>query len=429
MDSKVLTVSEFNNLIKKNLESIDYFKSINVTGELSNLTFNKTGHIYFSIKDQGASISCMIWKDKAHILKAVNPKEGMKLTVSGRLTYYVPSGKTNFEVVDVKLDGLGYLHILYNERKNELEKSGWFDESIKKTIPRFPKNIGIVTASTGAAVQDLIKTITRRFPQVNIFIFPTLVQGEQAQFDIADKINQANNFKTPIDTLIVGRGGGSYEDLWSFNEMVVLEAIRKSDIPIISAIGHEPDITLADYVSDLRAATPTAAGEIATPSIEELRRHLEMLKNDLTKSVIKVHNDFKKELRDLYLFFFKNSKKLVQKSESDYQNLVNNLRQIINAKIFGIQNYLENVEEKQIQKINSIVEMRNFNLKHFSEKINLLSPLKPLENGFALIRDQDNKIIKNIKNMKNQEKINVEMIDGRVTIKTKNNIEENLNGK
>ncbi|WP_338973084.1 exodeoxyribonuclease VII large subunit [Spiroplasma endosymbiont of Panorpa germanica] len=412
MEEKTFSVTQLNSFIKKNLESNEYLKNINVTGELSNLTFNKSGHIYFSIKDEGAAISCMIWKDKSNIFKSLDPKDGMKLTVTGRVTYYVPGGKTNFEVVDVKLDGLGKLHLIFNERKNQLENLGWFDKSIKKQIPRFPKNLGIITASTGAAVQDLIRAVSRRFPQVNIFVFPALVQGEQAQFDIAQKIKQANSFSTKLDTLIIGRGGGSYEDLWTFNEMPVLEAIRESKIPTISAVGHEPDFTLSDYVADMRAATPTAAGEVATPSIDELRRAFISFESQITKSIIKKHNDFKRELQMYYNLIKKTFKNKVINSENNFNLISNNLIQVVNSKIKNIDDFLNNALTKQKSMILKKIEISEINLSHFNEKILLLNPLKPLDNGFAIIRDFNNNLIKNTTSLKNNKSISIEMKDG-----------------
>ncbi|AXK51173.1 exodeoxyribonuclease VII large subunit [Spiroplasma alleghenense] len=418
MEEKALSVTELNNFIKRNLESNEYLKNINVTGELSNLTFNKSGHIYFSIKDEGSAISCMIWKDKSILLKSLNPKEGMNLTVTGRVTYYVPNGKTNFEVVDIKLDGFGQLHLLYNERKIQLENLGWFDKSIKKTVPNFPKNIGIVTASTGAAVQDLIKTISRRYPQANVYVFPTLVQGEQAQFDIANKIKQANNFEKKLDVLIVGRGGGSYEDLWSFNEMPVLEAIRDSIIPTISAVGHEPDFTLSDYVADLRAATPTAAAEIATPSIEELKRALENYEAQISKGIIKKHNDFKKELRNYYQNSIKSFKNKFLNFDREFHLISKNLIQIINSKIKSIDDFLDNSLNQQYFKIKNKIEWNEVNLNHFNDKIKLLNPLKPLEKGFAIVRNKDNQILRSINEISAEKIVSIEMRDGIINTKT-----------
>ncbi|ATZ18759.1 exodeoxyribonuclease VII large subunit [Williamsoniiplasma somnilux] len=383
MESFIFTVQEINTLLKKSIENEEYFKNIYVIGELSNLTLNKSGHIYFSIKDEKAAISCMIWKDNGNKLINLNPKEGMKITCSGRITYYVPTGKINFEVRDVKLEGKGELQEIFDQRKNELEKAGWFDRSLKKPIPRFPKNIGIVTAPTGAAIRDIVTTIKRRYPLVNIFLFPSQVQGEQAQFDISKKIKQADSFVTKLDLLIVGRGGGSYEDLWSFNEMPVLQAIKDANIPIISAVGHEPDTTLADYVADFRAATPTAAGEISTPDILELKRELSYY-----------YSQYKKELQKIYEY---NQKQINTNQEKILNTTFNHIK-LETTK-------LESLKEHFIKQIKNFYLFEQNNLKTYFEKFELLNPKKPLEKGYALLKNKNGQII----NSNNDFKLNDEI--------------------
>ncbi|WP_026389796.1 exodeoxyribonuclease VII large subunit [[Acholeplasma] multilocale] len=444
---QILTVQELNQILKTGLEQNEYLKNLYVTGEISNLTFNKSGHVYFSIKDESSSVNCMIWKDKAQSLIKLNPKEGMKITCLGRITYYIPTGRVSFEVRDVKIEGKGELQQLFDNRKTELQEAGWFDQSIKKPIPKFPTNIGIVTADTGVAVHDLITTIKRRMPSINIFLFPSQVQGEQAQFDIAKKIIQANNFSTPLDILIVGRGGGSYEDLWSFNEMPVLKAIKDSVIPVISAVGHEPDVTLADYVADLRAATPTAAGEIASPSMDELKNELSYNYKNMKMNIANIYKrnaiNIKTFTPDLTIRITNLLNVQKQRFESNSTQLLNSM----NNHIKSADTELKNITERNLFRINNLITndfnnlanlsdrntmyMKNIyttNLNYLnntSERNNLLNPIKPLEKGFALLLDDNNKVIRKTSDVAINQDIKIKLKDGHVIT----NIKEIYNGK
>lgn len=392
MDKMILTVTELNQVLKTALENDEYFKNVYVIGELSNLTLNKSGHIYFVIKDNGASINCMIWKANAQTLLKLNPKEGMKITCLGRITYYVPTGRVGFEVRDVKIEGKGELQEIFDQRKLELSQAGWFDPSIKKPIPKFPKNIGIITADTGAAIHDLITTMKRRYPAINIFLFPSQVQGEQAQYDIAKKIDQANLFPTKLDILIVGRGGGSYEDLWSFNEMPVLQAVKNSIIPIISAVGHEPDVTLIDYVADLRAPTPTAAAELATPNIAELKRELAYF-----------YGQYKSNITRIYSSFFTFNNQLTKR-------LVEVMNNSITIKQMSLKFEIEHLQTAIKNKLKSSYH----DLELVSQKLILSNPIAPLKKGFALISNQAGKIISSIQDVKLNEELNIKVHDGSI---------------
>jgi len=370
MQQGIISVNELNVLLKSQIENSDIFRDLHVVGEISNLVFNKSGHVYFSLKDEYSSISCMIWKSKAHILKNLNPQDGMKINVTGHINYYVPYGKISLEVIDVQLNGVGELQQLYEARKNELQELGWFNRSLKQPIPQFPKNIGIVTAGTGAAVHDLISTIQRRWPIANIWLFPAKVQGKGASEDLASKIIQANNFKTPIDVLIVGRGGGSYEDLWEFNEMPVLTAVKNSHIPVISAVGHEPDITLIDYVADKRAATPTAAGELSTPNLEEIIEGLNYQRQILISSL---NNKFKLWETSMKEQYRQLENSLLRKEESQ-SKLIEHQYQLLTM-------IMKNLFGAYATKVN-----------HLEETLKILNPVNPLKRGYVLI-SKDNKVL------------------------------------
>ncbi|QGS51945.1 exodeoxyribonuclease VII large subunit [Spiroplasma tabanidicola] len=416
MSEQIINVSEFNKKIKMYLEKPIDFKNISVKGEIANLTYNKVGHIYFSLKDSTARIECAIWKFNAYKFKNLNPIEGDEIIAIGSISYYEPTGKVTFTVVDIKIDGIGELAILYEKRKRELEQLGWFSNENKKNIIKKPLNIGIVTAATGAAVNDLITTIKRRYPIVNIYIFPALVQGEQAAEDIAKKIKLANNFHLKLDTLIVGRGGGSYEDLWSFNEMPVLEAIHKSNIPIISAVGHEPDNTISDLVADARASTPTAAGELATPDKNNLIKILDSIQKDFGKIVLNKLNLLKKEINLSEVLIKKDLKtkfeniKIVLMQESKKINTT-----IIN-KLFNLKDYLFNLENKNKKSLYEKFKALKNDFDFEEKKINILNPKKPLEKGFVILKQNKN-IIYSVNDIDKNNNVTAILKNGNLDLK------------
>ncbi len=267
MPDKILSITELTKSIKLLLE--DNFSRVWVEGEISNYLRHVSGHRYFTLKDEGAQIKCVIWKGMSRYL-FFEPENGMKVKASGQVTVYERSGQYQLIISSMQPAGIGDLEVAFQQLKNKLEKEGLFDERHKKPIPVYPERVGVVTSSTGAAIRDIIKIISRRAPWVEIIIRPTAVQGEAASTDIAQAIIDFNNYKR-VDLLVVGRGGGSIEDLWPFNEEQTARAIFASDIPIISAVGHQIDFTISDFVADLRAPTPSAAAELAVPDGAELK--------------------------------------------------------------------------------------------------------------------------------------------------------------
>ncbi|AGR42138.1 exodeoxyribonuclease VII large subunit [Spiroplasma diminutum] len=416
MTEMIFKITDFADMLKEYVEDSNTFKNVNVKGEVANLTHNKSGHIYFSLKDSQAKIDCAIWKTNAFKFLDLNIKEGTEVITKGTLSYYKPTGKITFTVYDIRVDGVGELSLLYDKRYKELKEQGWFLDEFKKSIPKFPKNIGIVTAATGDAVRDLITTIKRRYPLVNVFLFPSLVQGEGAAKDIANKIKQANNFKISLDTLIVGRGGGSYEDLWAFNEMEVLSAIRESNIPIISGVGHEPDITLADYVADFRASTPTAAGEKATPDKESVTQALSTKTNEFV-SVLK--NKIEKinfEIDSQYSKLNNSIKNKLINLKDNFSNLSTNFNSIITNKLNYInKNFENNIDIWKRSLINKFDKYK-VEIKNFEEKMKLQSPYLPLEKGYSILK-QNNDVIKFKKDINPNKKITAVLIDGEIEMK------------
>lgn len=394
MNEKYLTVSVVNKYLKHKLDSDPYLQNIFIKGEISNCKVHGTGHIYFSIKDETSKINAIMFSGNAQKLK-FTPIDGNKVLISGRISVYEATGNYQIYVDTMEEDGLGNLHLAFEKLKQQLSSEGLFDEKHKQPIPKFPSKIGVITANTGAAIKDIISTIKRRYPIAEIILFPCLVQGDNAKDDIVKNINLADNYH--LDVLIIGRGGGSIEDLWPFNEEIVARAIFASKIPIISAVGHEIDYTIADFVADLRAPTPTAAAEMAVPNITELAKIFDNFNIRLKESILKNLN-FKK----LYLDSLKNSyviknPQIIYENQKQKLDLINlNLNKIIVTK-------LENYKK---------------DLSHLINKLDLLSPLNTLKRGYSLVY-KDNKIIKTIKKLKINEILTIKLSDGDLNVMIK----------
>ena len=270
MNDKYITVSQLTRYIKYKIDNDVNLNEVFLKGEISNFKAHTRGHYYFTLKDDGSRINAIMFASSAKKLKFM-PSDGMKVLVTGKISVFEANGGYQIYVNDMLEDGIGNLYIAYEQLKKKLEAEGLFDQTIKKKIPRIPKRIGVVTAPTGAAIKDIISTIKRRWPIAEVYLFPALVQGEDAKEDIVKQIHNSINYD--IDTLIVGRGGGSIEDLWAFNEEIVARAIYECPVPVISAVGHEIDFTIADFVADLRAPTPTGAAEMAVPDINDIKAY------------------------------------------------------------------------------------------------------------------------------------------------------------
>ena len=276
MQNNYLTITQLNKYLKYKMDSDVYLRQVYLKGEISNFKAHTRGHFYFTLKDEGSRINAVMFKSSASKIN-FKPIDGMKVLVCGKVTVYEASGGYQIYVEEMQESGVGNLYVAYEQLKKKLEQEGLFAKERKRKIKKMPVTIGIVTAPTGAAIRDILTTIKRRYPIVNTILFPALVQGKDAALDIANKINMAQKYN--LDTLIVGRGGGSIEDLWPFNEEVVARAIYNSKIPVISAVGHEVDFTIADFVADLRAPTPTAAAELAVVDINTVSDYLTNAKN------------------------------------------------------------------------------------------------------------------------------------------------------
>ena len=289
MNNEYITVSDINKIIKYTIEQSYELRSVYLKGEISNIKYHGRGHLYFSLKDETSKINAVMFNYKNAGMN-FNPKDGDSVLVHGRVSVYEASGSYQIYVDSMELDGIGNLYVLYVQLKKKLHEEGLFDPTHKKKIRRVPRKIGVITASTGAAVRDIISTINKRFPMTEIYLFPTLVQGESAAPNIVKMIELANTYDD-IDTIILGRGGGSIEDLWAFNEEIVARAIYNSRIPIISGVGHEIDFTISDFVADLRAPTPTGAAMLAVPDIEEVKRYFKNTLDRCNNSIVTLLNN------------------------------------------------------------------------------------------------------------------------------------------
>lgn len=392
MNEKYLTVGAINRYIKYKLDNDEALQTVFVKGEISNFKAHSSGHLYFSIKDESGKINAIMFSSSAKKLNFI-PADGVKVLIIGRISVYEATGGYQIYVSDMQEDGMGNLYIAFEKLKKQLQSEGLFDETHKKKIPKYPSKIGVITANTGAAIKDILSTIKRRYKIAEVILFPSLVQGENAANDIVRNIKLASNYD--LDVLIVGRGGGSIEDLWPFNEEIVARAIYECPIPIISAVGHEVDYTIADFVADLRAPTPTGAAEMAVPNMSDLVSHITQMKIRLNENIIKKIN-----IEKLRLDSFKNSY-ILKNPLIIYENKKQKL-DMINEKINNI--------------INLKIENNKNSLINLIDKLELVNPLNILKRGFSLTT-KDDKIIKSVKNVNKSDILNIRLNDGVIKAK------------
>ena len=388
-----ISVTELNKYIKEKIAGDEMLNNVLVKGEISNYKHHYTGHLYFTLKDENSLIKCIMFKSFAEKLK-FEPKDGMKVMLLGTVSVFERDGVYQIYAKAMQEDGMGSLYKAYEEMKARLEKEGLFDVSHKKKIPLMPKCIGVLTSNTGAVIRDIINVSTRRNPNVYIKLLPVPVQGEGAALKISDAIKTMNEQKL-ADVIIVARGGGSLEDLWPFNEEVVARAIYASDLPIISAVGHETDFTIADFVADLRAPTPSAAAELAVPNIADI-----MLKLDSYNSRYKLA--LKKKVEFMRLRYEKCMNSRVFKEPTQK---INEKYMLIDMKVKSMQN-----------SIAKIYNEKKTNLVKHIAKIDALSPLKTLVRGYSIV-ELDGKVIKSVNDLKKDDEIDIRLMDGKAKAK------------
>ena len=388
MAYNAISVTELNKYIKDKVDKDEFLNNVLVKGEISNYKHHYTGHLYFTLKDENSLIKCIMFKGYAANLK-FEPRDGMKVTIFGTVSVFERDGVYQIYVKAMQEDGIGNLYKTYEEMKAKLEKEGLFDASHKKRIPLMPKCIGVLTSNTGAVIRDIINVSTRRNPNVYIKLLPVPVQGPGAAEKIVDAIKLMNEKKL-ADVIIVARGGGSLEDLWPFNEEIVARAIYNSELPIISAVGHETDFTIADFVADLRAPTPSAAAELAVPNIIDIKLKLDGY-NNRYKLALKKKVEFMK-LRYEKCMNSRVFKEPLQKINEQYI--------LIDMKVKSIQNAISN-----------IYNTKRTNMVKNISKLDALSPLKTLTRGYSIIQN-NGKVIKSVNQLQKDEEIDIRLLDG-----------------
>ena len=412
--NQYISITAITRYLKYKFENDEHLQTVYLKGEISNFKPHSRGHFYFTLKDEESRISSIMFATNASKLKFI-PSDGMKVLVRGKISVYEPTGNYQIYIDDMQEDGIGNLYIAFEQLKAKLSKEGLFDIDHKKTLPKIPKRIGIVTAPTGAAIKDIISTIKRRFPICETIIFPTLVQGAEAHINIVKQIKKAEEYN--IDVLIIGRGGGSIEDLWAFNEEDVARAVYECKIPTISAVGHEIDYTICDFVADVRAATPTGAAEIAVPNITDLLNIIDTLK-------IKVNKVINNQISNLSLILDKYKNSYVLNNPIHIYQVK---EQLLDSMYDRLNFYITNIIENQKNNINilknsyilnnplKLLDKYKYNLNKNMEKLEVLNPLNTLKRGYTIVK-KDNQVI-DIINLKNNDVIDIVFDRGIVTSK------------
>ena len=415
MGKEYLKISDLNNYIKRKLDDDLFLNKVYLKGEISNFKNHTRGHLYFTLKDDSSRISAVMFQSSAIKLSFV-PEDGMNVLVEGRISAYPSQGSYQIYIEKMEPDGLGALYIEYEKLKKKLAGEGLFNNEHKKIIPRFPEKIGVITASTGAAVRDIMSTIRRRYPICEAILFPCLVQGKDAAPDIVRQIKRADEFG--VDTIIVGRGGGSIEDMWAFNEEVVAHAIYECKTPIISAVGHEIDWTIADFVADLRAPTPTGAAEMAVPTVLDINTLLNNYKIRLNKNIKNMVNTKFIKWRSLKnSFVLKNPMSMYEIKEQKLDNLMDNLDKVINKILDNTKIRLYTVKNSYVLNNPSMLyKYSSQRLDHIISKLEVLNPLNTLNRGYAIVKKED-KVLSSIKDVKEDEVITIAFKDGNIESK------------
>lgn len=400
MQKKVLSVTQINEYIKLRMDRDPNLNSVAVRGEISNFKPAASGHSYFTLKDESGALKCAMFKSSAAKLR-FRPKDGMKVIAMGSVSVYAKNGEYQLTCTSMAMDGIGDLYAAFEELKSRLSAQGLFDPSHKKPIPRYPRVIGIVTSPTGAAIHDMLRILRARYPLTRVRLLPVRVQGVEAPAEIAGAIAFANHHQV-ADLLIVGRGGGSIEDLWAFNEEIVARAIYASRIPVISAVGHEPDVTIADYVADLRAATPSNAAELAVPDRNALCQYMDSLADSMEQIQTRRLNLARQALQSL-----SNRPVLLDPMQSFEQK----------------RKALESLQARLAAACNSGIQQRQRRFALFTGKLDALSPLKVLTRGYSLVSNEEGLLIRSTRQVTPGQAIRIRVSDGIIQAKTLEGVE------
>ena len=391
MEKKILSVGQINEYLKLKLDADPRLSNVAIRGELSNYKIYPSGHHYFTLKDETGSLKCVMFKSSAYKLR-FRPENGMKVIALGSVTVYVRDGAYQLYCTGLVLDGVGDLYAAFEQLKEKLGREGLFDPSVKKPLPKYPGTIGIITSEAGAAVHDMLRILRKRYPLTKVLLLPVRVQGAEAPGEIAAAIRYANHHKLS-DLLIVGRGGGSIEDLWAFNDEQVARAIYESSIPVISAVGHEPDVTISDFVADLRAATPSNAAELAVPDQDALRQNLDSISQAMAVAMNRRLRISREKLDGL------SSRPVLRSPASSLENRRKALA-LLESKLIRAQN--QNISHQRQRFVAQI------------SKLDAMSPLKVLTRGYAVATDEAGNIIRSAGAVKTGDAIAIRVSDGTI---------------
>ena len=391
MEQQVLSVSRINQYIQDLIDGDAHLMNVAVRGELSNYKVYPSGHHYFTVKDENSALRCVMFRSNATRLR-FRPESGMQVVVMGKISVYHRDGAYQLYCSSLILDGVGDLYTAFEQLKTKLAAQGLFDPMHKIATPKYPRVIGVVTSSAGAAVHDILRVLRKRYPLTRVRLLPVRVQGIEAPAEIASAIDYANQYQL-ADLLIVGRGGGSIEDLWAFNDEQVAQAIFQSQIPIISAVGHEPDVTISDFVADLRAATPSNGAELAVPDQYALRQHLDSLRLGLENAMVR-------QLKAARLQYRSVSSSLVLKDPARHIQLRRDALKLIKTRLHAAQQ--NNAADKKHGYIT------------LTAKLDALSPLKVLARGYSMVRTQSGNVVSSVKQVTNNDPVHVTLSDGSV---------------
>lgn len=389
MENNVLSITQINEYIRSRMDADPLLTSVAVRGEISNYKLYPSGHHYFTLKDENSALKCVMFKGNAFRLR-FRPENGMKVIAFGKISVFPRDGAYQLYCTALAVDGVGDLHAAFEQLKKKLEAQGLFDESHKKPIPKYPDTIGIVTSPAGAAVHDMIRILRKRFPLSKVRLIPVRVQGAEAPGEIASAIYYANHFKL-ADVLIVGRGGGSIEDLWAFNEEIVAKAIYDSVIPVVSAVGHEPDVTISDFVADIRAATPSNAAELAVPDQDVLRQSLDSIQETMSSVLRRQIQSGRMHLRAL------SAGSALRSPEAYIDSRRKALELLKNRILSGYTVSLNRNKQRFLMN---------------TSKLDALSPLKVLTRGYAVTQTEDGKVVRSVSQVTQNDCISVTVSDG-----------------
>lgn len=387
MKLRALDISEVNSYIKRILTNDPILYNLRVKGEISNFKVHSSGNVYLSLKDEKSKLNCIIFKSNYD--KSLNLDNGVKIIASGYISVYERDGAYQLYINEIEIEGIGNLYIEFNKLKEKLKKEGLFDTKYKKEIPKMPRSIGVITSPTGAVIRDIINVTKRRFPKVDIKLYPVNVQGDKSASDICEGIEFFNRMEN-VDTIIVGRGGGSLEELWSFNEEIVAREIFKSKIPIISAVGHETDFTICDFVSDMRAPTPSAAAEIATPDLSEIYYKLNTIRNRMNRSL--------------------NNQVILdnEKLNNTFDKINNYMKNyIVRDKVIQLDQIYDKIKLRLEQKLETSKEK----LSKKAALLHNLSPLATISRGYSIV-EKNGQVINSIEEVNITDDINITLTDG-----------------